>query len=336
MALLAHVGRQCHRTIYRRSPVCHMSRLNVRCCASAASKDASPPSSSGSSVRGLQLKRALPLYKSSTDLNALAEAAFKKCQMAAGMGTLGFVGVILAASSKASMPMLAGMGCLAMVNTYIILEVPKRAMRGVAMKQVERLVLLPNVAAGAADEGTSSGTAVERLRATESLEVEITSPNLIRRIRLEPTPSAWQGTRYSGLVADNRRSFADACRHLNVDVKGGECEDQELLDALLSSGHVLSEEKIEIRSDIEGLLRIPLESGTPAGASLVQVQAADEDQYEPPDFAKSTPASAIESLGTRSTFMGMAIFMLGVAGCAKRALRGEASDASSPTTPRKD
>jgi len=282
-----------------------------------------PASKQGASARGLQLKSKLDLYECSTDLNAAAEAAFKKCQMAAGMGTLGFAGVIVAASNNASLPMLAGLGCIAVANTYIILETPRRAMRGVAMKQVERLTLLPNTDAKDVDS-RAEGSAAERLAATEKLELEIQSPNLIRRIRLDPPPAAWQGTRYSGLAVDSRRTFQDACRRLHVDPEGA-CSDKDLLDALLSSGNVVAEEPIEIRSDIEGHLRLPLDGKTPEGASLKEALPPDMEQYEPPEFARSTPLSAIESTGTRSMYMGMALMTLGAAGFSKYMVKSQAA-----------
>lgn len=298
-----------------RRRVCLSAASQLRSCAGASAEPVKPPEE----AIGLKLGSELCVYESSVDLNVAAENAFKKCQIAASMGTVGFAGIIVAASTKASMPVLAGLAAMALANTYVVLQVPRRAMQGVALKQVERITLLPN----AETDGEILSDRAKQLAATETLQVEIRSPNLVRRLYLEPPPSAWQGARYSGLVEDKRRSFADACKRLHVDPEDGECKDRDMLDAVLGLGHVIAEEKLEIRSDVEGHLRIPLDGAIPAGGSLKEAPLPDADMYEPPEFVKSTPADAIEALGRRSVFTGMALLALGGLATLKHLMRGE-------------
>eukprot|EP00933_Yihiella_yeosuensis_P051675 TRINITY_DN49657_c0_g1_i1.p1 TRINITY_DN49657_c0_g1~~TRINITY_DN49657_c0_g1_i1.p1 ORF type:complete len:360 (+),score=80.36 TRINITY_DN49657_c0_g1_i1:63-1142(+) len=316
------------------------ARTSVRSCLQSRRVPASASSSLGglrlqsneaetakasSSSPKLQIKEKLCVYESSVDLCGIAEATFKKCQMAAGMGTFGYLGVLVSASGTASMPALALLGCGAVANTYIILEVPKRAMRSVALKHVERITLFPAEGDQAAQEAgeesaDSQASAVERLAATPSLTMEVQSPNLIRRLRLEEPPSAWQGARYSGLAADNRPSFADACKQLlHVDVEKGSTSEPELLDALINSGKVIAEETVEIRSDAGSQFAFPSGGSLPSGAHLAQAQSgtSEDERLQPPEWAKSTPEDAIESLGRRSFLMGAALMGIGMLGFGK-------------------
>ncbi|CAE8695597.1 unnamed protein product, partial [Polarella glacialis] len=132
--------------------------------------------------------------------------------------------------------------------------------------------------------------------------------------------------------ADNRPSFSDACSQLlHLDNETGKIPDKELLEALVNSLKVITEEKLEIRTDLEGHLRLPSDSSkAPPGASLAGARVEEAlkgaEKYELPEFVKSSPALAIEQLGQRSVFAGMALLTLGIAGYSKHMLKQKAPD----------
>lgn len=258
------------------------------------------------------------LYESAENLTEVAKDSFKRCQLGASLGVLGFASVMVATSAKASLPILAFMGCGAILNTYMVLELPRRSMRSLALKHVERLYLCPSPLI--ADQIKSGKSADDCLAAASVLEIEVHSPNVIRRVRLEDAVAAWQGARYGGLAADSRPTFADACQQLlHIDVEDGKCHHPNLVNALINSGKVITSEQVEIRSDAESCLRIPESGNLPDGAALASAQASqgDRETLKQLAFIKSTPTSSIQGLGTRSIYAGLALVFVGSVGLVK-------------------
>jgi len=211
------------------------------------------------------------VYESKVDLDSAAQAARSQCLMGTTMCLCGFAGVLVGAPTAS--PGLKGMVVFgAAASTYKHAVLAKKEFGNVAMRHVEQVVLKPSKAptSGSATDSQdiAHGTAEERLAATRELELLVRTPNLDMRFVLGEPAAAWEGAKYSGLVADERPKFSEVCKAmLHFDEASDKPDspvipDVELLAALRDCDKVVVDREVTVRSHLEadGLLTAPPET----------------------------------------------------------------------------
>jgi len=282
-----------------------------------AARPAAPPLSIGSE---------LSLYESSVDLAACAQRARTRCLLGASLGCLGFAGVMVGSAATASVGMQAILGAGAVAYVYKNAILSTRSIAGVALMHVERIVVLPTAPAGAAaptTEAESDGapSAEEQLAATPEVHLKIRTANLDMWVKLAEPVSRWDGGRYSGFVSDDRAVigdlFGEEQRLLHLDEVSGSGDNDEdassadvaLLRAVAASPKVVAERQLELRSDVDGLLRLPSQGIKLAEGLFFPVAKQGQQQQAAGGARRGTPAQEVTALGTQALFSGV-IFLL--------------------------
>lgn len=305
------------------------------------------------------------VYRSSVDLGTAVAAAQRKCQVGAGLGAVGFLGVAASMASSAPPSAMVLLLVGAAANGYSQLSHKPTLLKSLALRHVEELVLvqpeqpeqiedagqpklaladgatvdqqeapsppesgeeaapekaapekepMPEVAdAEAADSAKEPAISVGGtawIKSAAELQLKIRCANIERHVTLTEPAAPWEGARFSGLVADDRVTIGDLCRHsrfLHVDTNAGESSNRQMLVALMRSGKVIKEERMELRTDVVEALRL---SDTAAasipGAKLSEVKPEDIKRMAKIPV-RETLVAQINGVGQRAVATGIAI-----------------------------
>jgi len=271
----------------------------------------------------LSIPAELCLYESSVDLGECARSARSRCLVGASLGVCGFAGVLAGSAATATPAMQAVLCAGAVAYAYKNSIMATRSIAGLAVTHVERIVALPTAGAGggAAAEGPPEEAAVEeRLAATPEVQIKVRTANLDLWMKLEEPVSTWDGGRYSGFMSDDRavvgNFFEEQRRLLYLEEVGAEgapsSMDPALLRAVAASTKVVAERQLDLRSDVDSLLRLP-----PQGVKLAEslffpvVKQGQQPQSGGAAARRGTPAQEITALGTQSLFSGVIFLMAG-------------------------
>mmetsp|Transcript_35582 Transcript_35582/g.101339 ORF Transcript_35582/g.101339 Transcript_35582/m.101339 type:complete len:355 (+) Transcript_35582:81-1145(+) len=273
-------------------------------------------------ARPLEFTQRMVLYRSEAEVVEVADSARRNCRIGAGLGAVGFAGIIAAIAPAAPPPVLAMMLGGALANSYALAFLAQRLIRKLAARHVERLVVLPSetpkkppkAPASGEEEGEiasllfSAATVEERLEATEELRVELHTGTAKRWFSLIDAPE--QAGAF-GEEVPQPASFADVCGRsglLHVDKEEGSCPDPAFLDALLSSKKIVVDERLEPREDTGE----DLSEGAPVDGLLGELSRGDAEEIaQKTAAAREPPAEAIAKLGRRARLGGVSILVAG-------------------------
>jgi len=266
--------------------------------------------------------------------------------MGTTMVLCGFAGVLV--GSPTAPPLAQAVICLgAAATTYKHAVMAKKELANIAMRHVEKVVLLPkpgSADAGAdasadasADAPASEHTAQDRVEATREMELLVRTPNMDMTFQIGQPVTAWEGAKYTGLVADERPAFSNVCTSLlsfeevfGATVHGDppKIPDRELLEALLDSDKVIVERKVTLREDLEPdhLLACPADTPKRMEGLLDGVGSKEPGSAETNQQAagkRRHPATEIQFIGRQSIFSGFIFQMAGLAFISRLFTEGE-------------
>lgn len=275
-------------------------------------------------VKPLHFPSEVCVYKSDVDLHTLAKTSRAQSMLGNSLAVTGFAGVL--AGSPGAAPAAQALVCLgAAAMTYKFTVVAKKELALVALRQVEKVVILPSQsgeeAASAEEAAEDAASVVERLNATEELGVMVKTTNADITFKLGSPVAAWEGAKYSGLVADERPAFADVCRglfHMEEISSWGKpgspsSTDADLLQALLSSDKVVLERSIVRREDLEEseLMGLTKSIENTYSTMLSGVTRADAEKATA-DSSRREPEVEIQHIGRSSLISGVMFFVAGM------------------------
>lgn len=324
-AMAAATSRSCHRTLarfvqppFRSAPlggVWAQGRVRRASTGSEESGSASEPQpgavdAAASDAAAAAAGAPRVLFESDVQITPLIETAKWRCRTAAGFASVGFSAVIGSLATTAPPAVVGLLVGGVFVNSYMFHSANQRILRGFAMRHVERVTLL-----GEADAG--------------GLAIEVRSANVTRRLELVDPAGPWEGSRFLGLVADTRVSFADICGSrsiLHVDVAAGKADDPELLQSILSTSKVIASEAAEVREDVDESLRPP--------APELDMSSLRTVPVEPPAGAPKqglpSPVEMVEHMGKRTLGGGALILLAGATFASGRRKRQMESGSTAP------
>lgn len=331
-------------TAVRRDP-CRFVALVRHCSASSLQpQQDSDAATQQASQGGLALprqRRARPLaftenflvFESTLDIQDIANTARRRCQVGAGLAACGFSIVVVNIAQVLPLPAVAMLSMGAVANTFALVTIAQRLIRKLAGQHVERIRVLP-LPQGAPEvkeekpEEDESGfasllfdaaTLEQRLEVTAELPVEVRSGTTDRCFSLIDPPEEAEYGRFSTDLGEDSdaaherpAAFADLCKLglLRVDLSGGRCTDQALLDALLESRKVAVDERLQPRQDAGPALTPAPEA--PLRGELLLSSMSRADVEEASKVASQTiPAEAIVKLGKRARLGGVSVLVAG-------------------------
>lgn len=300
-------------------------------------------------ARPLDFTKNFTLYKSSVDIQEVADTAKRRCQIGAALAAGGFTAVIASVAPALPLPALAMLGCGAMGNSYALAVVAQRLVQRLAARHVERILVVPlpeaeHEAPKAAEEpdkeeedGFASllfdaATMEERFRATRELRLEVRTGTADRWFSLVDPPTDEEVAGFAahlgegaeeGEAAAQPAPLADLFRLglLRVNLNVGTCGDQALLDALLESPKVAIDERLEARPAAGAPAPAQAADGgaeggegamPPAGELLLSEMTRGDVQQAAKSANKGIPpAEAIQKLGRRALCGGISVLMAG-------------------------
>lgn len=312
-----------------------------------------------------ETREELTLFASTQDFGQIVSSSYYQVQLGAALGAGGFAMVALAAASSAGPQALAVLGAGLILNTYVSMVMPKKAMLTLATRHVERCTLrLPVDTSEAVDTLRSQDGAVAeaelpadasaaggrkskapaadgnpaapdtvgsgRFEAMGSVELVIITPNLRRTVWLEDAVKPWEGARFSGLVEDNRVSFGDLCyeQNLSFDMEKGRAFDMEMLEELLATDKVVADETVEFREDTDELIRLPAKFPKEMLGG-VQLMGKKGDRNESSSSkGPQSPAGVIHGIGQRAFYGGAFLFIVGFSFGSRSLWRGQQKQAA--------
>lgn len=273
----------------------------------------------------------VPLYRSTVDIAAPLVAAHQKCWLGVGLGAMGFLGVLTSAGPTATTAHFVLILAGAAANGYSQLVVKPERMKTLAMRHVEELTVMrpieptPELLEKGSAEEVNEAASPESAETAEvedsadkhwiesatELRLKIRCANLDREVLLTQPAAPWEGSRFAGLVADDRVPFSDLCQNsrlLHIDTETGESLEPAALEALLSTSKGVSQESIGLRESVTTGLRLSAKHAQLMEAKLAEVRPKDVERLSklPPQMRES-PVKQIEGIGQRAFSMGVAI-----------------------------
>lgn len=244
----------------------------------AGAADAGGPPARPASPPALEIRGEVELYRSHADLAGAARKARMNNILGSAFGFLGFAGVAAGAPS-APLAIHAIIGLGATMNLYKHLGMSRNEFGAIGMRYLETLTVMPHAHGAQASSGAAGGpahepvasesTAAEMLKATPHVHLRLRTVNVDLHLTLVEPAAAWEGSKYSGLVNDDRTSFHDVLCALFIEEvtaigkKGAPTSpDQNLLAALLQTNKVLADHHVSLRTDAEipGLFALPADA----------------------------------------------------------------------------
>lgn len=282
-------------------------------------------------ARPLDFTAEFTAYKSHSDIKEITQLARRNCQMGAVLGASGFAALLAAVSPFMPLPALAALLGGAAANCYILVVMGQRLLGKLAARHVERVVILPTPEesrgreperpVGKGDEDKfasilfSAATVEERLQSTPELRVKIRTGSAERYFSLIDIPEDLEAHGFAtdlgqgaveGEFANRPAAFGDLCSRiglLHVDMEDGIFPDQPLLDALLSSGKIVVDERAEALED--GGHR------QHTGPMLSEMTVGDVEQAARIVDSES-PAKSIVKIGRKAVLGGASVMVAGM------------------------
>lgn len=274
------------------------------------------------------------LYRSAVDVAAAVTSAQQKCWIGTGLGACGFLGV-LAGSAATATPLHYGLLLVgAAANSYInLIQKPER-LRALAMRHVEEITMIrprqqePALLEGADDNvdgeagplesATTEDTEVSSesawFESAAEVRLKIKCANVEHDVLITEAASPWDGSRFTGFVVDDRITLGDLCqtsRLLYVDADDGETPDRELLRMMSSTTKVLSEDLVELRSDVPSNLRLSAKDLESLEGRLSEVKPEHVKKLSAIPM-KETPVQQIQGIGSRAIGMGFSMIVASI------------------------
>lgn len=152
---------------------------------------------------------------------------------------------------------------------------------------------------------SEAATVQERLAATTELRLSVRTAGEERWFSLVDREEGFveRDCGEIGSLRDDRASFGDLCTRLrlvDIDLTAGTCSDPSLLDALVTSAKVATDERAEVHC-----------SEVPPGPMLSEVTLAEVAQAES-GAPTNAPADAIARLGWRAQLGGVSVLGAGI------------------------
>eukprot|EP00931_Biecheleriopsis_adriatica_P046803 TRINITY_DN26922_c0_g1_i3.p1 TRINITY_DN26922_c0_g1~~TRINITY_DN26922_c0_g1_i3.p1 ORF type:complete len:374 (-),score=110.43 TRINITY_DN26922_c0_g1_i3:5-1099(-) len=272
-------------------------------------------------VRPLTFTSDVLIFESEVDVQELVLIARRKCVAGAGLAMAGFYALLSSLSSAGGLPLelLMFLSFSAAANSYILVIMGQRLIRGLAARHVDRVTVLPTPQNSAQEqeqeekERTAAeklllnlASTEERLRVTPEVRLQVRTASSERWLSLVEPLEFEDENEESG---DTRKaSFADLCgqlRLLDIDEEAGMCHEQALVSALKASKKVVVDERAEPRSDAGPSLEVPM--GAPApGVMLSEVMKTDVEKAAKMASSEGI-ADAIDNIGRRALFGGTCV-----------------------------
>jgi len=208
--------------------------------------------------------------------------------------------------------------------TYKFTVLAKKEFALVSSRQVETVTILPTAGADdkAASDSSEEVSARQRLNATDELDVLVRTVNADVKFKLGSPIAAWEGAKYSGLVADERPAFGDVCRaifHVEEISSWGKpgspkSADPELLEALLFSDKVVVERSLTRRDDLDdgGLLSLTTDQEKHFQTMLDGVTRTVAEKAPSDSSSRRPPMVEIPQIGKSSVVSGAVFFAAGM------------------------
>jgi len=286
-------------------------------------------------ARPLAFTEKFLLFRSTVNIQAVADTARRRCQIGAGLAACGFSVVVVNIAQVLPLPALAMLSMGAAANTYALVVVAQRLIRKLAAQHVDRIRILP-LPQGAPEEtkqkldeeeeegGFASllfdaATVEQRLQVTAELPLEVRSGTTDRWFSLIDAPAndevelgRFSLGENSEVAAGRPATFADLCTLglLRVDMDAGSCNDQAFLDALLESRKVCVDEHLKPREDA-GATLAPDAAAPLKGELLLSSMTGADVQEAAKAASKTIPAEAIEKIGKRARLGGISVLIAG-------------------------
>eukprot|EP00931_Biecheleriopsis_adriatica_P046802 TRINITY_DN26922_c0_g1_i2.p1 TRINITY_DN26922_c0_g1~~TRINITY_DN26922_c0_g1_i2.p1 ORF type:complete len:356 (-),score=104.48 TRINITY_DN26922_c0_g1_i2:5-1045(-) len=254
-------------------------------------------------VRPLTFTSDVLIFESEVDVQELVLIARRKCVAGAGLAMAGFYALLSSLSSAGGLPLelLMFLSFSAAANSYILVIMGQRLIRGLAARHVDRVTVLPTPQNSAQEqeqeekERTAAeklllnlASTEERLRVTPEVRLQVRTASSERWLSLVEPLEFEDENEESG---DTRKaSFADLCgqlRLLDIDEEAGMCHEQALVSALKASK------------------KVPM--GAPApGVMLSEVMKTDVEKAAKMASSEGI-ADAIDNIGRRALFGGTCV-----------------------------
>jgi len=279
-------------------------------------------------VPPLSIGAELCVYESPGDLCSLARRARTNSFMGAGMGVCGFMGILAGSSAETlgTMQLLVCAGAAFFVYKHAVML--PRSIPVTSLRHVERIVVLPTADGTHVNNASDETSMDDQLKATPELQLQIITANLSLQMRLTEAADTLDGARYAGLVNDTRSTFASMLQenhalHLEEVSSRGKpgsptSDHPALLQALVASTKVIAEQKVDCRTDVDDVFKLPSN-----GQKLATELLTNKSKSGPRRMA---PATEIKQLGISSLFSGCVFLTAGAIVITKSV----ALDASSP------
>lgn len=288
-------------------------------------------------ARPLEFTKNFVLYRSTLGIQEIADHAQRRCQIGGVLAAGGFGAIVVALSAALPFPALAMLTGGASVNCYALVVVASRLIRNLATRHVDRLTIVPlpevqreelakarkQEKKDEEEEGElasilfDSATVEERLRATQELQLEIHTGTVVRSLALIDAPPEEEDF-MADLDPDNmhreggpvrRATFGDLCDRLNllsVDLNNGSCNDQAMLDALLTANKVVVDESLDANPAAGTAL-----AGAGARELLFSEMTSADVEEASKKASKGEPAAAIKKLGRDALIGGASVLVAG-------------------------